>query len=147
MINLKLTKSFIDLDFLFQPWAEGFRSLFLGFESFSQIRFCLHFAHKDLDPWLGDSDPSIGYGILSPLSEVFVLGSKYTSETLNSLISKHIMSVLVSSKSIRDQPWFNNLLFYDDKTLNQKNRFWFHMNIKLPLNICILIFIYSICSH
>ena len=31
-------------------------------------------------------------------------------KTLNSLISKHIKRVLVLSKSIRDQPWFNTLI-------------------------------------
>ena len=94
---------------------------------------------------LGDSDPSIGYWISGFLSEAFALGSKYIFETFNSFISKHIKSVLVSSKSMRDQPWFNNLpLFDDDKTLNQKNTFWFHMNIKLPINICIIIFRFSL---
>ena len=68
----------------------------------------------------------------------------YKSKTLNSLISKHIKSIFVSSKSMRYQPWFdqlwfNNLPFFDDdKTLNQKSRFWFHMNVKLPLNICVI---------
>ena len=39
----------------------------------------------------------------------FAMGIKYISETLNSMISKHIKSVLVSSKSISDQSWFNTL--------------------------------------
>ena len=59
---------------------------------------------------IGDSNPSSGCWILSTLSEVFALG-KYISKTLNSMISKHIRSVLVSSKSIKDQPWFNNHYF------------------------------------
>ena len=53
-------------------------------------------------------NPSIGYGILSPLSEAFALCSKYNFETLNNLISKYRKSILVSSKSIRDQLWFNS---------------------------------------
>ena len=57
---------------------------------------------------IGDSNPSSGCWILSTLSEVLALGIKYISKTLNSMISKHIRSVLVSSKSIKDQPWFNN---------------------------------------
>ena len=56
---------------------------------------------------IGDSNPSSGCWISSTLSEVFALGIKYIFETLNNMISKHIRSVLVSLKSIRNQPWFN----------------------------------------
>ena len=43
----------------------------------------------------------------------FAMSIKYISETLNGMISKHIKSVLVSSKSIRDQPWFNREVFWE----------------------------------
>ena len=48
----------------------------------------------------------------------FAMGIKYIFETLNSMISKHKMSVLISSKSIRDQPCFNK----DHSTVDQVRR-------------------------
>ena len=114
----------------FETFSEHTRNeiwihFFKGFESTLLDSCSSAFWNKDSNPTFRFCIfPFYLFGFIS-----FALGLNTFLKTLNSLISKHIKSVLVSSKSIRDQPWFNNLPFFDDdKTLNQKNRFWFLKN-------------------
>ena len=110
-------ESFIGADLLFQLWAQRFESFYEGFKSFFSIFFAciLHLRIQILE--FEDSNLSTEYWILGALSEVFALRFKCTSEILNNLISKHIKSILVSSKSMRDQPWFNIMALEEPKVI------------------------------